>query len=623
MERMERTIGRYKIIKEIGQGAMGKVYLAKDPVIDRLLAIKIIRVLNLVDSEDQREHVERFYREVKAAGKLSHPNIVAIYDAGFDEEKGLHYMVMEYVEGKDLKSYLKEGKKFTEEEVVRIGLQIASALDYAHRQNIIHRDIKPANIIINKEGVAKLMDLGIAKFPAQEELTAAGQFVGTPAYVSPEQIQHKPLDGRSDIFSLGIVLYELFSGEKPFQGADFTQMTLAIATQPHKPLEGASPGFTRIIDRCLAKEPNLRFPTAGALAEELNNLLEGTQAIQSKQTEDKEATLIGPKEEKKGFYKRFKEKVLAHPRFFFLALPIQLHWSLLLIFGVLLLGLTPIAFTWHKARKANLVYSPVIYYPQAHTWRQMLTEAQELAKEGKEEEALATLQLILFNLPTSPYPRKLYHSLKEQEKDEAKALEKAKTIEALLAKGTRYYTRGLYKEAREAFKKALDLEDDLPEAKEYLAKIYVKEQMLKQKYARPITAPTKESAPSPSKKTIPLDREVTVTFTFPAPIGKGYMMIIADGRQILREEFNFTKTQGWLKKKRIFLGGTLERSFLFKPGKHTLRIWVVGKEEDSHVNAYKHFPLFLEPQFDYRITLNLKPEINTLATKIKEVPYAP
>lgn len=241
---------------------MGIVYLAKDPAIGRLVAIKTIRITSDGDEEDTQEFRERFAREAQTAGILSHPNIVTIHDIGEDPETQMSYIAMEYIEGKNLKQLLGEKTKFPFEQVSEIVAEVAEALDYAHRKGIIHRDVKPANIIITTDGKVKITDFGIAKI-ASSNLTTTGQFLGTPNYMSPEQVSGSPVDGRSDLFSLGVVLYELLTSRKPFQGDNLTAISYKIVhedfTPPAQVLPDVPVDFNDIVARAMAKDPWNRY----------------------------------------------------------------------------------------------------------------------------------------------------------------------------------------------------------------------------------------------------------------------------------------------------------------------------------------------------------------------------
>ena len=249
------------MIRELGKGAMGVVYLGRDPVIGRLVALKTIRAVS-EDDVEQREFQERFLREAQAAGILSHPNIVTVHDVGEDSETDTSFIAMEYVEGKNLKQLVAERTVFTFERVAEIIGQVAEALDYAHRRGIVHRDVKPANVIITPENQVKITDFGIAK-TEKSNLTTTGQFLGTPNYMSPEQVTGDAVDGRSDLFSLGVVLYELLTRKKPFTADNLTSISYKIVHEPFVPPEtydaSIPPEFAGVLERALAKDPASRF----------------------------------------------------------------------------------------------------------------------------------------------------------------------------------------------------------------------------------------------------------------------------------------------------------------------------------------------------------------------------
>ncbi|HKF45084.1 MAG TPA: protein kinase [Thermoanaerobaculia bacterium] len=256
-------LGRYEVLSELGKGAMGIVYLARDPVIGRMVAIKTIRASSMGDDDSEsREFRERFIREAQTAGILSHPNIVTIHDIGEDPDTQISFIAMEYIEGKTLKGLLMEKAPFTSDQVADMIAQVAEAMDYAHRKGIIHRDIKPANIIVTADEKVKITDFGIAKI-ASSNLTTTGQFLGTPNYMSPEQVSGSPVDGRSDIFSLGVVLYELLTRRKPFSGENLTAISYKIVHEDFTPPADLSsevpPEFNPIVGRAMAKDPWNRY----------------------------------------------------------------------------------------------------------------------------------------------------------------------------------------------------------------------------------------------------------------------------------------------------------------------------------------------------------------------------
>ena len=265
-----QKIGRYELLGELGKGAMGVVYKAQDPNIGRLVALKTMRLD--VHGMEAGEMLARFKHEARAAGVLNHSNIVTIYDAG--EFENLFYIAMEYIEGTTLQKTLNEEGIVPIEQVLDLSRQICSALDYAHSHKIIHRDIKPANIMIEPDGRVKIMDFGIAKSEGAQ-LTTAGQVVGTPNYMSPEQVKGRPLDGRSDLWSFGVILYEMVTGEKPFTGQNVTTIIYKIVNEnpiPPKELDPAiHPGLSAVIQRALAKHPDQRYQHGADLVHHLIN----------------------------------------------------------------------------------------------------------------------------------------------------------------------------------------------------------------------------------------------------------------------------------------------------------------------------------------------------------------
>jgi len=212
--------GRYEIVGELGRGAMGVVYKAEDPVIGRTVAVKTIHLSEEGTGLSRPELLQRFQTEARAAGLLTHPNIVVVYYAG--EEDGLYYITMELVEGKSLQAHLDDHQSFPLSRVLRIMEQTCSALQFAHERNVVHRDIKPANLMLAADDTVKVTDFGTAKILQFGTIQQTAHVMGTPSYMSPEQVKGKPVDGRSDIFSLGVMLYEMVAGEKPFPGQNIT-----------------------------------------------------------------------------------------------------------------------------------------------------------------------------------------------------------------------------------------------------------------------------------------------------------------------------------------------------------------------------------------------------------------
>ncbi|MDH4153999.1 MAG: serine/threonine protein kinase [Nitrospira sp.] len=273
------TLGRYRVLKELGRGAMGVVYLGKDPTIHRFVAIKTMR-LDETDDPDKLQDVKtRFFREAESTGRLSHPNIVTIFDAG--EEGDLGYIAMELLEGTTLKDWSRKPKLLPFDKVISSIATVAEAMDYAHQQGVVHRDIKPANIMVTKTQVIKIMDFGIAKM-AMSTKTQPNIVMGTPSYMSPEQIAGKKVDGRSDIFSLAVVMFELLAGRPPFMADNVSALLFAIAQTPHPSLKAFRPDLPptvkTVLDRALQKDPAQRYRRANEFATALRSCSEGLAA---------------------------------------------------------------------------------------------------------------------------------------------------------------------------------------------------------------------------------------------------------------------------------------------------------------------------------------------------------
>jgi serine/threonine-protein kinase len=278
-------LGKYMVAGTLGRGAMGTVYDARDPVIDRRVAIKTIPLAAAEDAEGA-EALARFQREAQAAGRLQHPNIVGVYDYG--ETDTLAYIVMEFVDGTSLKARLDKQERFTPADTVRIMEQVLAGLQYSHARGVVHRDIKPANIMLTADGVVKIADFGIARIESSS-LTQAGTIMGTPAYMSPEQFMGATVDARTDIYSAGVMLYQMLAGERPFEGSMTGIMHKALHTEPPPPsaISVTSPvGLNAVVAKAMAKRPEQRFADAAAFAAAMRAGLEAPAPA------DSEATLV-------------------------------------------------------------------------------------------------------------------------------------------------------------------------------------------------------------------------------------------------------------------------------------------------------------------------------------------
>jgi serine/threonine protein kinase len=277
--RSER-FGRYEILEELGRGAMGVVYKARDPKINRVVAIKTV-CLTGQPPEEELEYRERFFREAEAGGRLSHPGIVTIYDVGEEPETRSPYIVMEFVRGPSLEKLLSgDNRQLPLETALQLTLELAEALDCAHGQGVVHRDLKPANILVTEDGHAKIADFGIAKLNLSN-LTLAGRALGTPAYMSPEQLNGEAVDGRSDLFSLGVILYTILTGYRPFQGNSAVTVSFKVVNRDPVPatvLDTELPqGLDYIIARAMAKDPAQRYQRGMEMVLDIQELREGRE----------------------------------------------------------------------------------------------------------------------------------------------------------------------------------------------------------------------------------------------------------------------------------------------------------------------------------------------------------
>jgi hypothetical protein len=274
-ETARAQVGRYALLERIGAGTMGEVWKASDPRIGRVVAVKLLRCPDGLDPARRAEWEQRFLLEARAAGRLAHPGIVAIHDVG-QADDGRPFIVMEYVAGRSMDEYLKRDVLPDPALVLDWAAQVADALDHAHRQGIVHRDVKPANILVDRDGRARLADFGIARL-ADSELTRDGAFLGSPAYAAPEQIRGLPLDGRSDLFSLGAVTYALLTGSRPFEGNDLASLAYSIChvepTPPTRRRPDLAPAIEAVVLKALEKDPSRRHRFGSELADELRAAL--------------------------------------------------------------------------------------------------------------------------------------------------------------------------------------------------------------------------------------------------------------------------------------------------------------------------------------------------------------
>jgi eukaryotic-like serine/threonine-protein kinase len=293
METIEK-LGKYEIKRTLGKGAMGIVYEGWDPIIARRVAIKTVRLPDTTDDPETEEGLARFRREAQAAGRLTHPNIVGVFDYG--ETNDLAYIVMEFVDGPSVKSLVDRQERFAVADTVRIMTDLLTGLKFSHDRGVVHRDIKPANIMLTSEGQGKIADFGIARIESSS-MTQAGTVLGTPAYMSPEQFMGQVVDARTDIYSSGVVLYQLLTGERPFEGGMSAIMHKALNTEPVPPSQlsvTSPPAFDAVIRKAMAKRPEDRFQSAADFLEAIRAAASGQRVAATADVVDENATMVAP-----------------------------------------------------------------------------------------------------------------------------------------------------------------------------------------------------------------------------------------------------------------------------------------------------------------------------------------
>jgi serine/threonine protein kinase len=599
----EKRIGRYELEKTLGRGAMGIVYLARDPIIDRLVALKTLRVD--LDAEHAEEFRERFVREARAAGRLNHPGIVTVHDVGEDPETSLMYIAMEHVEGRDLKQILSTGHTFRPSEAARIAADVAVALDYAHSLGVVHRDVKPANIILTADGTAKITDFGIARLETSN-LTVDGQFIGTPNFMSPEQITGKGVDGRSDLFSLGVVLFTLLTGQRPFGGDTMHEVTLRIVQEPSPIPSTVSTeipaAFNPIVLKCLEKNPEKRFQTGKELAKVLGAL---ARSLVQRHPDDSGSTSIhhpdletrihgtsppsvAPTSQVAGLWRELRQRM----------------WAWIIIGAtVVLLGL---AFTGLRMKIDRGPFAA----PSVASTRNLnavvgsLRTASIHLGSGDLIVARSAIQAALDQVPSSPAARQLARDIHRAIEAERTSAENQRRVAELVTEGRRVYRAGNYVDSGNIFREALELDPMNEIATSYLE---LSEERIQRAQTRRTTsrstraagAGTAAAAPPPTPT--PASGIARVTLSFDSPISSGAVAITLDGETLAEVPFDFS-AKGVLGFKRKG-SGTVRRVVLTPSGTYEVGVQLFG--EDRSLLGAKTFRKTLAPESRWTLRVDL------------------
>ena len=596
---------------------MGVVYLARDPIIDRRVALKTLRVD--LDAEFADEFRERFVREARAAGRLNHPGIVTVHDVGEDPETGLMYIAMEYVEGRDLKQIASTGHVFRPSEAARIAADVATALDYAHSMGVVHRDVKPANIILTADGTAKITDFGIARLETSN-LTVDGQFIGTPNFMSPEQITGKGVDGRSDLFSLGVVLFTLLTGKRPFGGDTMHEVTLRIVQDP-SPIpstisEEIPAAFNPIVLKCLEKNPERRFQTGGELAKVLGAL---ARSLVKRDPEDTGSTGIHqpdlatrihggsqpvtgtPASRLGGLWQQLRDRI---------ELPewamweVQPRWAWGIIGAVVVLLALSVFGLRMKVDRGPFAAPSVASSRNLNAVVRSIRSAGSHLESGTLTNARAAIQTALDQVPSSPAARRLARDIHGALEAERTSAENQRLVAELVAEGRRLYRAGDYAESGNTFREALELDPMNEIAASYLE---LSEERVQRAQTRRTTSRSTRSSGSttaaiaPPPTPTPASGIARVTLSFDAPISSGVVTITLDGESLAEVPFDFSSkgVLGFKRKGR----GTLRRVILAPSGTHEVGVQLLGKKRN--LLGSKSFKKILAPESHWTLRIDL------------------
>lgn len=605
-------IGRYEILETLGKGAMGVVYLARDSIIDRRVALKTLRID--IDPDFATEFRERFFREARAAGRLNHSGIVTIHDVGECPDTGLVYIAMEYIKGQDLEQMLGADRRLHPAEAARIVAEVALALDYAHNLGVVHRDIKPANIILTTDGSPKVMDFGVARLESSN-LTVDGQFIGTPNFMSPEQITGNTIDGRSDLFSLGVVLFKLLTGTRPFNGANMHEVTLKIAQEacpiPSTVVPGLPAAFNPIVLKCLEKDPGRRFQTGAELAEVLGAL---ARALVPRSEDDAGRTSITssrpdtppskPDPKSRSFDFRHPLKGLPIPDW--IDWPVEGRWAGAVIGGLALIILIAVVILSLMVDRGPWPSPSAEAVLGRHWTVKKYVQAQEALARGDLPAAEAACLQALHQAPASPGGRALASQIRRALEAEETILADRNRVEDLVVEGREAYRKGRYQGAVQLFEQALDIDAGHELASSYLE---LASERLKETQRQPTrrTTPTRTTAAASAQprpvppKAAPIPGLVKIHLRFDSPLNSGHLTVTLDGESLEEIPFDFSR-KGLLGIKRKGTG-TLRRTLIAPSGHHTIGIKLFSKTMGAPAEASFEENLVAGSQWSLRTDL--------------------
>ena len=615
-------VGRYEVERTLGRGAMGIVYLARDPLIDRKVALKTLRLDVDVDAAD--EFRERFLREAQAAGRLNHPGIVTVHDVGEDRSSGVLYIAMEYIEGRDLKQIMAAGHRFRPSEAARIVADVALALDYAHQMGVIHRDIKPGNLILTRDGSARIADFGIARMESSN-LTTEGQFIGTPNFMSPEQITARPIDGRSDLFSLGVVLFTLLTGQRPYTGETMHHVTRRIVEDPPpipSIVEDSIPvAFNPIVVKCLDKDPDRRFQSGAELASVLAALARslvrrepeddlGT-AVHSPDLETRTGGRLPPVRMPQDQTDRLNPLVRAWSRLGErIVLPEPLTWEVTPIWSLAIIGAWALIWIVTIGILTTLKPEGPFTAPSAGATRnlnrtaRMLWSAGDAMAAGELERAREAVGSALDQAPASPAARALAREIGTEIELQRTSSKTQERVAELVAEGRRAYRSGNYATAAGHFRGALELDPQSELAADYLE--LAEDRSRQTRRQRSTSAPSRASSPDlvlspaalPVAKRAPGNARITVYYN--CPINAGTVTIAIDGETLADIPFDHTK-KGFLGLKTEG-SGIVKRVLLAPSGARTVAVTITDRKRG--VIASKTFSTTLPRDSEWALKID-------------------